>query len=130
MLFLVYFRTSSMKIQDLLTNPKERLNATAEELNYIDLLLKTQWRKQIFSYGGYDSLSTIIDGFLYQSNKNDATNIKLLKQYNVRHIISLCNSIAEHLKRRNPLKEPNLPQTHGHSREGPARRHESPGTYA
>ncbi len=90
-LFLVYFRTSSMNIEDLLTNPKERLNATDEELNYIDLLLKRQWTKQLFIRGNDHSLSTIIDGFLYQSNMNDATNIKLLKQYDIRHIISVCN---------------------------------------
>jgi len=80
-----------MNIEDLLTNPKERLNATDEELNYIDLLLKLQWTKQLFIRGDDHSLSTIIDGFLYQSNMNDATNIKLLKQYDIRHIISVCN---------------------------------------
>ncbi len=89
--FTVYFSASSMSIEDLLSNPKERLNATDDELNYIDSLLKLQWAKQLFIRRDDYRISTIIDGFFYQSNRNDATNIKLLKQYDIRHIVSVCN---------------------------------------
>lgn len=88
---LVYFRSSSLGIRDLLINPKDQLQATEEELNYIDDLLKIQWKTQLSHPRGNDSISTVIDGFLYLSNLGDATNIKLLKQYNIRHIISVCN---------------------------------------
>ncbi len=90
-----------MKIEDLLTNPKKQLNATDEELNYIDLLLKRQWTKQLFIRRDDYRLSTIIDGFLYQSNRNDATNMKLLQQYNIRRIISVCNCAPSRIIRDN-----------------------------
>ena len=88
---LVYFRSGSLGIRDLLANPKDQLQATEEELNYIDVLLKIQWKTQLFHRRGNDNISTVIDGFLYLSNMADATNIKLLKQYNIRHIVSVCN---------------------------------------
>jgi protein-tyrosine phosphatase len=72
-------------------NLKDQLDGTDEEQTYIDSLLKLQRAKQLVLRSDDYRLSTIIDDFLYHSNKYDATNIELLKQYGIRHIVSACN---------------------------------------
>ena len=73
---------------------RRSLKATDDELTYLKRILHLRtkerssltWKQNIYSYP-----SIIIDDFLYHGNFDHASNINLLNELNIRHIISLCD---------------------------------------
>jgi hypothetical protein len=74
---------------------KDTFNATDEELTYLNeiLALRTKTHESLQSivrrYPG--SPSVVIDDFLYHGDLGHASNIKLLNELGIRHIIDVCD---------------------------------------
>jgi hypothetical protein len=74
---------------------KDKWNATDEELAYLNEILDLRAKKheslpstaRIFR----NSPSVVIDGFLYHGDLGHASNIKLLNELGIRHIINICD---------------------------------------
>jgi protein-tyrosine phosphatase len=71
---------------------KESMEATNEELDCLRRLreLKSKQQASEIIYGTLDFPSMIIDNFLYHGDFDQARNMKLLKELNIRHIITVC----------------------------------------
>jgi protein-tyrosine phosphatase len=70
------------------------LNATDEELTYLDEMLALQTKKRASLSTDrhiYGSPSVVIDDFLYHGDLGHASNIKLLNELGIRHIIDICD---------------------------------------
>jgi hypothetical protein len=80
---------------------KDTFNATVEELDYLDEILKLRVRKRQSTTSGqsfYGSPSVVIDGFLYHGDLGHASNIKLLNELGIRHIINVCDlKLEQHI---------------------------------
>ena len=73
---------------------KESFNATDEELTYLDILLNLRVKTRLSTTTGqsfYRSPSVVIDDFLYHGDLGHASNIKLLNELGIRHIVNVCD---------------------------------------
>ncbi|CAF4781873.1 unnamed protein product, partial [Rotaria sp. Silwood2] len=73
---------------------KETFNATDEELAYLQEIFNHRDQKlRSLSTGRhtYGSPSVVIDDFLYHGDLGHASNIRLLNQLGIRHIIDVCD---------------------------------------
>jgi protein-tyrosine phosphatase len=73
---------------------KDTFNATDEELTYLDEILNLRGKKRESATTGrhtYGSPSVVIDDFLYHGDLGHASNLKLLNQLGIRHIIDVCD---------------------------------------
>jgi len=73
---------------------RDTLNATDEELTYLNemLALRTKKRASLSTDRHiYGSPSVVIDDFLYHGDLGHASNIKLLNELGIRHIIDICD---------------------------------------
>jgi hypothetical protein len=72
----------------------DKFNATDEELTYLNEILDLRIKKRDSLTVGrmfYNSPSIVIDDFLYHGDLNHASNIKLLNELGIRHIIDVCD---------------------------------------
>ncbi|CAF3433051.1 unnamed protein product [Rotaria sp. Silwood1] len=77
---------------------RETFNATDEELTYLQEIFGHRDQKlKSLSTGRspYGSPSVVIDDFLYHGDLGHASNIKLLNQLGIRHIIDVCDCQLE-----------------------------------
>jgi hypothetical protein len=73
---------------------RKSLNATDDELAYLKIVLdlRTKKRQPLASErSGYGYPSVVIDDFLYHGDLGHASNIGLLNQLGIRHIINACD---------------------------------------
>jgi protein-tyrosine phosphatase len=73
---------------------RDTLNATDEELTYLNEMLALQTKKRAslsIDRHIYGSPSVVIDDFLYHGDLGHASNIKLLNELGIRHIIDICD---------------------------------------
>jgi len=74
---------------------KDTFDATDEELTYLNEILalrfKTRESPQSISRHYPGSPSVVIDDFLYHGNLGHASNITLLNELGIRHIIDVCD---------------------------------------
>jgi hypothetical protein len=76
----------------------DKFNATDEELTYLNEILDLRIKKRDSLTVGrmfYNSPSIVIDDFLYHGDLNHASNIKLLNELGIRHIIDVCDCQLE-----------------------------------
>jgi len=76
----------------------DKFNATNEELTYLNEILDLRIKKRDSLTVGrmfYNSPSIVIDDFLYHGDFNHASNIKLLNELGIRHIIDVCDCQLE-----------------------------------
>lgn len=79
-------------------------NATNDELAYLESILQLRFKDRTplsMKDSGYGYPSIVIDDFLYHGDYRQASNINLLKEMNIRHIVSVIDSelgptITEH----------------------------------
>ncbi len=80
---------------DGMADPLRRLlNVTEEELTYLKtiLTLRTKKRQPLApERSGYGYPSIVIDDFLYHGDLGHASNIGLLNQLGIRHIVNVCD---------------------------------------
>lgn len=78
---------------------KDSFQATDEELKYMDEIFKHRDQKlSSMDYSArnfYGHPSLVIDDFLYHGDLGHATNIRLLREFNIRHIIDICDCPLE-----------------------------------
>jgi hypothetical protein len=78
---------------------KDTFNATDEELAYLNELLDLRIKKRqsltTLDRSFYNSPSVVIDDFLYHGALGHASNIKLLNELGIRHIIDVCDCELE-----------------------------------
>jgi hypothetical protein len=75
-------------------NLRKSFQATDDELNYLNRLLDRRNEKRRLGGSGshgYSFPSVVIDDFLYHGDLGHASNIGLLNQLNIRHIINVCD---------------------------------------
>jgi acyl-ACP thioesterase len=73
---------------------KDKFDATDEELTYLNEILDLRIKKRAsLSIGRsvYSTPSVVIDDFLYHGNLGHASNMKLLNELDIRHIIDICD---------------------------------------
>ncbi|CAF3726254.1 unnamed protein product [Rotaria sp. Silwood1] len=70
---------------------KDIMNVEDEELTYLNSVLKLQYKTRKLILNG-NTPSVVIDDFLYHGDMNHATNVNLLKNLGIKHIINTCNS--------------------------------------
>ncbi|CAF2403968.1 unnamed protein product [Rotaria sp. Silwood2] len=73
---------------------RKSFKATDDELNYLKrvLDLRTKRRQPLtFDRSGYSYPSIVIDDFLYHGDLCHASNISVLNQLNIQHIINVCD---------------------------------------
>ena len=70
---------------------KDIMNVEDDELTYLNSVLKLQYKTRELILNG-NTPSIVIDDFLYQGDIDHATNINLLDNLGIRHIINTCNS--------------------------------------
>ncbi|CAF0734138.1 unnamed protein product [Rotaria sordida] len=73
---------------------RETFNATGEELSYLQKIFDhrdQKLRSQSTGRSTYGSPSVVIDDFLYHGDLGHASNIRLLNQLGIRHIIDVCD---------------------------------------
>ncbi|CAF4848524.1 unnamed protein product [Rotaria sp. Silwood1] len=70
---------------------RNELNATDDELKYLEKLLKIQKEKMIEYRINQDKPSIIIDDFLYHGDLAHAIDINLLLDLNIKYIINICD---------------------------------------
>lgn len=85
--------SDGLRNDDFLVDLKRDMRMTSEEIDYIQQLheLKSKQRSSETADQSFLYPSMIIDDFLYHSDCNHATDIKILKKLDIRHIISICN---------------------------------------
>ena len=99
--FQIFKRLFSMFFQNLSvmgTYLKETFNATDEELAYLDELMKlrTIQRQQMTgSRHMYGIPSLVLDDFLYHGDFGHASNMKLLNEFGIRHIVNVSDCELE-----------------------------------
>ncbi len=69
---------------------RDEMQATDEELNSLERLIKLQKEKMNFPIGSRSQPSVVIDDFLYHGDLGHAIDIHLLLDLGIRHIINLC----------------------------------------
>lgn len=69
------------------------LGATADEMDYVDRLskLRMKTRESSRSTFSYSYPSLVIDNFLYHGDLGHATNLGLLNQLGIKHIVNVCD---------------------------------------
>jgi hypothetical protein len=85
---------SNNYIDDILfAHLKQNMQVTSEEIDYIKQLhqLRLKHRSSETKDQRFPYPSMIIDDFLYQGDYDHATNTKILKELDIRHIISICD---------------------------------------
>ena len=79
-------------------------NATNDEVAYLESIMQLRFKDRAplpMQNSGYGTPSIVIDDFLYHGDYRQASNINLLKELNIRHIVSVIDSelsptITEH----------------------------------
>jgi hypothetical protein len=69
---------------------KDQMEVTDEELSYLNNILRLQYNRRELIFNG-NTPSMILDNFLYQGDMDHATNLNLLNNLGIRHIINICN---------------------------------------
>jgi len=69
---------------------RDEMQATDEELNCLERLIKLQKEKMNFPIGSRSQPSVVIDDFLYHGDLGHAIDINLLLDLEICHIINLC----------------------------------------
>lgn len=70
---------------------KDQMEVTDGELNYLNDILRLQCTIREFLFHG-NTPSVILDDFLYHGDMGHATNVVLLKNLGIQHIINTSNS--------------------------------------
>ena len=85
--------SDGLRNDDFLVDLKRDMRMTSEEIDCIKQLheLKSKQRSSETADQSFLYPSMIIDDFLYHGDYNHATDTKILKQLNIRHIISICD---------------------------------------
>ncbi|CAF1250870.1 unnamed protein product [Adineta steineri] len=77
---------------------RDSFNATDEEIAYLNELLDIRVKKRASmssSKHTYGLPSVVIDDFLYHGDLGHASNMKLLRELNIQHIIDVCDCQLE-----------------------------------
>jgi dual specificity MAP kinase phosphatase len=72
-------------------NLKSEIQATDEELKYLEKLLKIQKEKMNNEKGSRRQPSVVIDNFLYHGDLGHAIDLDLLLELKIQHIINMCD---------------------------------------
>jgi len=70
---------------------KSEIQATDEELKYLEKLLKIQKEKMNNERGSRRQPSIVIDDFLYHGDLGHAIDLDLLLELKIQHIINMCD---------------------------------------
>ncbi|CAF1086513.1 unnamed protein product [Didymodactylos carnosus] len=68
----------------------DNYNATDQEIEYIEELTKLRSKRRDSPYFNKNP-SIVIDNFLFHGDLGHASNLQLLKQLDIRHIINICD---------------------------------------
>lgn len=74
---------------------REIHNATDDEIAYLESILQLRFKDRpplSIEKSGYGYPSIVIDDFLYHGDYRQATNVNLMKELNIRHIVSVIDS--------------------------------------
>jgi hypothetical protein len=70
---------------------KDTMNVEDDELTYLNSILKLQHKRRQLILNG-NTPSVVIEDFLYHGDMDHATNINLLNNLGIRHIVNTCNN--------------------------------------
>jgi hypothetical protein len=74
---------------------RDEMKATDEELIYAARIQQLRDKERAWTLNDYDNPSVVIDDFLYHGDMGHASNMNLLMNLGIRHIVNMCDSPLE-----------------------------------